>query len=67
MEYADGGTLADYLKKCTEPLPEDQIWKFFIEMCVGICYIHSKHMIHRDLKTANIFLSGDNVYVLIVL
>jgi NIMA (never in mitosis gene a)-related kinase len=33
-------------------------------MCVGISHIHSKHLIHRDLKTANIFLSGDNVFVL---
>jgi serine/threonine protein kinase len=30
MEYAGGGTLADYLKKCTAPLSEDEIWKYFV-------------------------------------
>jgi NIMA (never in mitosis gene a)-related kinase len=58
MEYADGKTLADYLKCQEEPLPEKEIWRLFIEMCLGISHIHSKRIIHRDLKTANIFLSG---------
>merc|ERR550514_1695007 len=25
-------------------------------MCEGLAYIHSKHVVHRDLKTANVFL-----------
>jgi NIMA (never in mitosis gene a)-related kinase len=58
MEYADGKTLADYLKNQQHPLLEKEIWRLFIEICVGITKIHSKHIIHRDLKTENIFLSG---------
>jgi NIMA (never in mitosis gene a)-related kinase len=67
MEYADGKTLADFLKEQREPLPEDEIWRLFIEICVGVAHIHSKFVIHRDLKTANIFLSGkEKVFVFIL-
>ena len=39
---------------------EDDIWKIFIQICYGIHYLHKNNIIHRDLKTANIFLEKDN-------
>ena len=41
-------------------LPEAQIWKFFIEMCLGMQYLHSNKVLHRDIKTINMFLTKDN-------
>eukprot|EP00943_MAST-04B_sp_MAST-4B-sp1_P001696 g1696.t1 len=38
-------------------LPENIIWKFLIEMANGLYYLHSQKILHRDMKTANIFLS----------
>jgi NIMA (never in mitosis gene a)-related kinase 1/4/5 len=37
-------------------LPENIIWKFLIEMANGLYYLHSQKILHRDMKTANIFL-----------
>ena len=42
------------------PLDEDRIWKFFIEMCLGLRYLHAKKILHRDIKTCNMFLAKDN-------
>ena len=62
MEYCDGGDLSLYLNSFKETgkyLPEEKIWKIFIQTCLGINYIHSKNILHRDLKTMNIFLMKD--------
>lgn len=42
------------------PLREKLIWKFFIQMCLGLEYLHSKKVLHRDVKTLNMFLTKDD-------
>ena len=62
MEYCDGGDLSNYLnnhKKSGKYMNEDKIWKFFIQICIGLMYIHNKKILHRDLKALNIFLTKD--------
>lgn len=64
MEYCDAGDLSIYLnnfKKTGKYLPEEKIWKIFIQICLGINYIHSKNILHRDMKTMNIFLMKDEI------
>jgi NIMA (never in mitosis gene a)-related kinase len=63
MEYCDGGDLANYLNiqmKTGRNLTEEKIWKFFIQISLGLLYIHNKKILHRDLKTLNIFLTKDD-------
>jgi serine/threonine protein kinase len=46
-------------------LPEPKVWKYFIQALLGLQYIHSKKIIHRDIKSLNLFIDhNDNVKVL---
>ncbi len=63
MEYVEGITLADLLKRDGK-LP----YKKAVEIAVNICDVlseaHSLGIIHRDLKPANIMLNQQGVFVL---
>ncbi len=55
MEYLEGETLADRLKK--GPLPTGQVLKYGTEICEGLEKAHKSGVIHRDLKPGNIMLT----------
>ena len=59
MEYCDNGDLCNYLSKQKQPLKEDLIWQMFIKITLGLTAIHKMKILHRDLKTLNIFLKKD--------
>jgi NIMA (never in mitosis gene a)-related kinase len=62
MEYVDNGDLFQKITTCTKNqhyVPEDQIWSIFIQIVRGLKALHNVNIFHRDLKSANIFLSKD--------
>ncbi|CAD5206420.1 unnamed protein product [Bursaphelenchus okinawaensis] len=61
MEYAEGGTLAQLLIKQQEYLNESVIMTLFEQMISAVAYLHDNNVLHRDLKTANIFLTKENL------
>eukprot|EP00961_Rhodomonas_salina_P141986 1911827-Rhodomonas_salina.3 len=56
---AQHGTLADRLKAQEgKAMDEAQIWKWSIQVAVGLQHMHSRHVLHRDLKSANVFITA---------
>jgi len=41
-------------------LKEDFIWKVFIQVLKGLKAMHDINIMHRDLKSANVFLNSDD-------
>lgn len=62
MEYCEVGDLAYHIKKKkakNERFTEDEILNWFIQIAIALEYIHGRKVIHRDIKTSNIFLTGN--------
>ena len=45
MEYADGGTIYDYLKTKEKKLDEDHIWEIFVQIVDALNYLHNEKVI----------------------
>jgi len=60
MEYVDGVTLKQLLGK-TSLLSLEDVLLIFKQVCTGLEYAHSQHVIHRDIKPGNIMISRDKV------
>ena len=62
MEYADDGDLHTKIERMEKEgglFSEDLIWSYSIQMIEGLKALHDKKIMHRDLKSANIFLVKD--------
>ncbi|OMJ76603.1 hypothetical protein SteCoe_24013 [Stentor coeruleus] len=62
MEYCDKGDLSQAIRsQMGRLITENKIWKYFIQMCLGLEYIHGRKILHRDIKSLNVFLVRDDV------
>ena len=62
MEYIDGGDLHQLIRLHSEKkqyIPEMDIWKMASELSSALQYLHTKSIIHRDVKTLNILITKD--------
>ncbi|KAK1786399.1 hypothetical protein P4O66_018086, partial [Electrophorus voltai] len=58
MEYCSGGDLLQRIRQQKGTLfSENVILRWFAQMCLGAQHIHDKRVLHRDLKSKNIFLT----------
>uniref|UniRef100_A0A8C0F6F3 non-specific serine/threonine protein kinase n=1 Tax=Bubo bubo TaxID=30461 RepID=A0A8C0F6F3_BUBBB len=60
MDYCEGG---DLFKKINAQkgilFSEDQILDWFVQICLALKHIHDRKILHRDIKSQNIFLTKD--------
>jgi len=51
-------TLAQLVKR-RKRLTEPEVQYYMLQLLAGVLYLHNHHVIHRDLKLGNLFLSRD--------
>lgn len=62
MEYVGGGDLSTKILEATRSrtyFPEETIWRYLCQALFGLQTLHSMKIVHRDIKSANLFLTED--------
>ncbi len=58
MEYSNNGDLLKYLKQ-NGRISEDKARGYMKNICIGLAHIHSRSVLHWDIKLDNILLDTD--------
>ena len=61
LEYCAGGAVDNIMIELDKALSESQIASITRQVVNGLIFLHSKYVIHRDLKAGNILLTADGV------
>jgi NIMA (never in mitosis gene a)-related kinase len=69
MEYADNGDLQSHMKAAIKKAKEsggeveywsqDQVLNWFTQICLAIKHVHDRKILHRDIKSQNVFVTKD--------
>ena len=63
MQYCENGDLAAVIKRARSShtyLDESQILDWFAQCASAVAYIHRRLVLHRDIKSQNVFLTAEN-------
>ncbi|XP_060040286.1 serine/threonine-protein kinase Nek1 isoform X2 [Erinaceus europaeus] len=60
MDYCEGGDLFKRINAQKGTFfQEDQILDWFVQICLALKHVHDRKILHRDIKSQNIFLTKD--------
>nr|SVE85404.1 EOG090X03P9 [Daphnia pulicaria] len=59
LDLCENGEFQRYLKSLGHPLNEDETREVMSQLLEGLLYLHSHHILHRDLSLANLLLTRD--------
>lgn len=65
-EYCEGGDLDNKInefKKLKKPPDENLVMDWFVQLVLAVHYMHTRRVLHRDLKTRNIFLKKNMIKI----
>jgi serine/threonine protein kinase len=66
MDFADGGDLYARLQQQRryhppQLLTENQVLDWFVQLCLALKHVHDRKILHRDLKSQNVFLTSNGI------
>ncbi|KAH9582290.1 Protein kinase domain [Trypanosoma melophagium] len=64
LDYANAGDLRQEIRnraRNKKPFLEHEAGMLFLQLLLALHHVHSRHMIHRDIKTANILLCSNGL------
>ena len=62
MEYCQGGDLSQLIKSHKDSrsfFPEEQVSVWMVQLLSALKYLEEKRVIHRDIKSSNVYLTND--------
>jgi serine/threonine protein kinase len=62
MDYCSQGDLHAILsRRRGVPLSEDTVLDWFVQICLALKHCHDRRILHRDVKTQNIFVAANGL------